>query len=264
MRNKTRYARKLETPEMVAAAMSEPEPHVEPKLEPAPDSPAALAEKIEAQQLEHEIRVERADEAADRLRDQLKALAQSEQAIRQHQAAQMAATQRPQTREQLLEQWRREGVSEANIDFLQGHPEMIDGWQLTVHSANRATQEGHTPDTDEHREATKRIFHKYISAGEKIAATGHDPSLDPTPEFFKAQPPAISAPRQPPSRSSHYSAPVSREGSPGNYSSDDNPRSVRLSPDQLEAARVSGVTPTEYAKQLVRMRRMQASGETQP
>ena len=233
-----------ETPEMVAAAISEPEPEVQPKLEPAPESPAALAEKIEEQQLEYEKRTEQADEAARALKARLAEIERSAELNRQYQAqaAQMAA-QRPMTREQLLEQWRREGVSDANLDFLQRHPEMIDGWQLTVHSANRATQEGHTPDTDDHREATRRIFHKYIAAGEKLAATGHDPSLEPTPEFFKVQPPAIPAPRQQPSKSSHYSAPVSRE-LPGDYRAPD-PRSITLNAAEAEAARISGISAAE-------------------
>ena len=247
-----------ETPEMVAAAISEPAPQVEPKLEPAADSPAALAEKIEEQQLEYEKRTEQADEAAERLRDQLKALAHSENIIRQHQAAQMA--QRP-TRQQLLEEWQRQGLSQRNIEFLKNNPELIDNFELTYHSANRATQEGHTPDTDDHREATKRIFHKYIAAGEKIAATGHDPSLEPTPEFFKAQPPAIPAPRQQPSKSSHYSAPVSRE-LPGDYRAPD-PRSITLNAAEAEAARISGISAAEYARQKIRYERMKARGEVE-
>jgi hypothetical protein len=254
-----------ETPEMAGAAMSEPAPEA-PKLEPAADSPAALAEKVEEQQLEYEKRVEQADEAARALKARLAEIERSSELNRQYQAqmAQMAATQRP-TREQLLEQWRRQGVSPANLEFLEAHPRLIDAWELTYYSANRATQEGHQPDTDAHREATRRIFDRYYADGEKLAAQDSDPSLQPTPEFFKAELPSIPAPRQQPSKSSHYSAPVSRE-TPANriYEAENNPKSVRLDADQLEAARISGVTPTEYAKQLLRMKRMQASGESQP
>jgi hypothetical protein len=49
---------------------------------------------------------------------------------------------------------------------------------------------------------------------------------------------------------------------PGHSDFENDPRSVRLSPDQVEAARIAGVTPAEYARQLIRMKKMQASGET--
>jgi hypothetical protein len=239
-----------EIPEPAAPAISEPEPELAPKLEPAADSPA-----LEEQQRE---RTEQADEAAERLRDQLKALAQSENIVRYHRPTYAELAQRPFIRDQLLEQWRHQGLSDANVRFLQANPELIDNFELTHYSANRATQEGHQPDTDAHREATRRIFNDYVAETVRKEA-------EPPPKFFQAEPPAIPAPRQPPSKSSHYSAPVSRETPSSRiYEADNDPRSVRLSADQVEAARIAGVTPAEYARQLIRMKRMQASGETQP
>jgi hypothetical protein len=242
-----------ETPEMVAAAISEPAP-AEPKLEP--DSPATP--KVEPTPEPQPPPVAQEDEAAKALKARLSEIEKSTELNRQYQA-QVAQAQRPMSREQLLEQWRHDGVSEPNLQFLQRHPEMIDGWQLTYYCANEATQKGHEPNTDSHRAETKRIFDRYVSEANKIKPLAEAP----TPEFFKPEPPP--APRRPPGKASIVSAPVSRE-TPATraYEADNDPRSVRLSPDQLEAARISGVTPTEYAKQLLRMRRAQASGETQP
>jgi hypothetical protein len=246
-----------ETPEMVAAAISEPAPEPEPERKPEPDFSAAP--KVEPQPKPQPPPVAQEDEAAKALKSRLAEIEKSAELNRQYQQAQ-AAQIRPMSREQLLEQWRHDGVSEANLQFLQRHPEMIDGWQLTYYCANEATKKGHEPNTDNHRAETKRIFDRYLSEANKTKQLAEEP----TPEFFK--PEAAPAPRRPPGKASIVSAPVSRDAAPGNYQSEfeDNPRSVRLSPDQLEAARIAGVTPTEYARQLIRMRKMQASGEAQP
>jgi hypothetical protein len=244
----------VETPEMLAAAVSEPAP-AEPKLEPD----FSAAPKIESQPEPQPPPAAKEDEATKALKARLAEIEKSTEVNRQYQA-QVAQAQRPMSREQLLEQWRHDGVSEANLQFLQRHPEMIDGWQLTYYCANEATKKGHEPNTDSHRAETKRIFDHYLSEANNTKQLAEKP----TPEFFKPEPPP--APRRPPGKASIVSAPVSRDAAPGNYQSEfeDSPRSVRLSPEQLDAARISGVTPAEYAKQLLRMKRMQASGESQP
>src|SRR6516162_2949057 len=89
-----------ETPEMVAAAISEPSP-AEPKLEP--DFPAAP--KIEPQPEPQPPPAAKEDEAAKALKARIADIDRSAELNRQYQA-QVAQAQRPMSREQLLEQWR--------------------------------------------------------------------------------------------------------------------------------------------------------------
>ena len=66
----------------------------------------------------------------------------------------------------------------------------------------------------------------------------------PTPKFF-----APPAPRSP-NPASRYSAPVSRD-IPGSGTGQRNPGKVTLSPQEVEAARLSGISVEEYAKNKV-------------
>jgi hypothetical protein len=65
-------------------------------------------------------------------------------------------------------------------------------------------------------------------------------------------------PEEPPM--SHYAAPVSRD--PSQYAVEHQPseRSIRLSAEQRDMAARSGISETEYAKQLLKMQKMQKSG----
>jgi hypothetical protein len=235
------------------AEIAHPEIKPEPELEL--NKPG---EQISAEQYQQKI-VPEADEATRALKARIAEIEQSAELNRQYQAERQAQAhmgQRPLTRGELLEQWRHQGMSHANLKFLEAHPELIDAWQLTRESAIRAANEGHVPDTDDHRHATKRIFDGYLAEIKRQDA-------EPSPKFF--QPPPPPAPRRPPGKASIVSAPVSRETPSSRiYEAENNPKSVHLSVDQLEAARIAGVTPGEYAKQLLKMRRMQASGESQP
>jgi hypothetical protein len=219
------------------------------EIKPEPQSELnKLDEQITAE--EYERKVIEADEATRALKAQIAAISQAQELNRQVQAARMA--QRPPTRDELLEHWRQQGLSAANLKFLKDNPDLIDGWELTLHAANRATDEGHIPDTPEHREATKVIFHKWMAEAHQTAAAKlNDPTPVPAP-----------APRQQPSRSSHYSAPVSRQASPGDYRAPD-PRQVTLSADEVEAARISGVSPAEYARQKMKYQQMKAQGQVE-
>ena len=69
------------------------------------------------------------DDAALALKKQLDAVRQNEELQRQ-QAAMMAALQ-PPTREQLLDQWKKQGMSETEAAFLQKNPALIDNPRLT-------------------------------------------------------------------------------------------------------------------------------------
>jgi hypothetical protein len=82
------------------------------------------------------------------------------------------------------------------------------------------------------------------------------PVMQPTPKFF-APPPARSGPNP----SAIVSAPVSRE-IPTSSGERLRPRGqIKLTPAEVEAARISGITPEEYAKQKIRKAQMVASGE---
>jgi hypothetical protein len=228
-------------------------PAVEAAIAPAPEAPTVAVEvrpEIEPQP----------DETAEALRRQVEALRQSEQLLKQ---GPQALPQQPPTREQLLDQWRRQGVSDANLKFLEANPELIDGWQLTFHAANEARQRGHEPNTDAHREATKEIFHHYLAEAEKQTAqaqTPTDAAMTSTPKFF--EPPPAPKPRTAPSI---VSAPVSREVPSGGPRPEfeENPTRVVLSAAEKEIARASKISEVEYARNKIRMMRMKASGEIQ-
>lgn len=76
---------------------------------------------------------------------------------------------------------------------------------------------------------------------------------------------AQNSPPEPPAKpaeslsAAHVSAPVSREVP--SASGHRSPGKVTLTAAHLEAAKIAGVSPTEYARQLVRLQEMQASGE---
>jgi hypothetical protein len=207
------------------------------------------------------------DEAAEALKKALAAEQRAAEYQRQMQqcAAQMA---QPPAREQLLEQWRQQGMSETNLRFLVDNPELIDGWQLTVHAAQAATQQGHELDSDAHRQATRQIFHQYleqIQAHAQAQAQPNGNGATPAPLTEPQPMPPNEQPRrqqQPAPRPSLYSAPPSRDVPGSGYRSDfaDDPKSVRLTPDHLEAARIAGVTPEVYAKNLLKMERMKRDG----
>lgn len=95
----------------------------------APEAPA-IAVQVEPKQPEP-------IPAAEALKAQLEALKQSEELQRQH-AAQIA--QQPVTREQTLDLWKRQGLSEAELRFLSAHPDMIDYPKITSQAAAEAAR----------------------------------------------------------------------------------------------------------------------------
>ena len=191
----------------------------------------------------------KADEATLRLQHQLAQLQHGEQLQRQA----MMTPQQPMSRGQLLQAWKRGGMSEAEERFLAEHPAMIDHHQLTAVAAHQAVQQGHERGTDAHRQATKEIFDQHLARAQ--AAANPAPAPQPTPEFFKPPPPPA-----PPEASSMYSATVSR-GEVGNYHREPSPSQVRLSPEEKQIAAISGITDLEYAKNKLRLAREAASGE---
>ena len=213
------------------------EPPTEQPIESAP--PEAPAVETTPEQPENR------DEAALALQRQIEELKRSEEMQRQQQA--VLQQPQPVTREQKLALWRQSGLSEEEAHFLQRNPEMIDHPQITGFAVSQAEQAGYQRGSDGHFDAVKKIFDEQFNGPQ-----AESPAM-PTPKFFRPPPPP--APARP---SNLVSAPVSRtvpDGSP-------RPRGkVTLSPDEQEAARISGVSLEEYAKEKARYQGMKASGE---
>jgi hypothetical protein len=217
------------------------EPPTEQPSESAPPEAPTVAVETTPEQPQPETR----DEAALALQRQIEELKRSEEMQRQ----QTALMQQPEpvTREQKLALWRQSGLSEEEAHFLSQHPEMIDHSDLTafaVHQANQAHQRG----SDGHFHAVKKIFDEQFNQGQ-----AESPVMPPTPAFFRPPPP--SAARKP---SNYVSAPVSREVPTGSA----RPRGqVKLSPSEIEAVRISGITLEQYAREKLKYEGMKESGE---
>jgi hypothetical protein len=192
-----------------------------------------------------------ADESTLRLRQQLDSLTHSEGLQRRHQTAAAAAQQQQQ---QVLQYWRQNGLDER---YLREHPELV--LRLTDLAGHQAAQQGHQPGSAEHTEAAKAIFHRNLAHLEHTAATPPPaaPAPQPTPEFFRPPPPPPE-----PDRTAMYSAPPSRQTASNGYR-EDTPRSVRLSAEQREAARLAGIDEVTYARNWLRMKRGQSDGSLQ-
>src|SRR5262245_43263350 len=94
-------------------------------------------------------------------------------------------------------------------------------------------------------------------------ATNGRAESKPTPQAANYAPARNSAPQRQPARMSvAVSAPPSREA-PSMTTGRPQGGPVRLTNEQIDAARFSGVSPEEYARQLERMNRMKSRGEMQ-
>jgi hypothetical protein len=187
-----------------------------------------------------------ADEATARLQRQLHELHRAE-----HFQRQAAMQNRPMTHNEKLASWRAAGLSDDDHNFLASNPDMVAHDRLTAVAAHQAAQEGHQRDSDAHRKRTRELFNQHFLRMQ----SGEPTPPPPEPEFFRLPPPP-----EPKSPASYVSAPVSREV--GGYR-EPSPSSVRLTPDERDIARASGISETEYAKQKLSMLRKQRSGEIQ-
>ena len=154
--------------------------------------------------------------------------------------------QQPMSREARLAEWQRHGgLSNDEIQFFQKHPEMVDHPQITGLAVNQAKQAGYERGTDAHLAFVEKAFNARVEHMMREQAQAANPAMQATPKFFA---PARSAP----SPSSIVSAPVSRE-IPTSSGERLRPRGqVKLTAAEVEAARISGITPEEYAKQKIR------------
>ena len=98
-----------------------------------------------------------------------------------------------------------------------------------------------------------------VTAPQPAPETEPMPPNNEQPPFFRPTPAPLPR-RHEPSRRSVVSAPVSRES--GLLSDGfDRKQQHTLSAAEAEAAKISGVTPTEYLKQKLKLQQMKANGE---
>ena len=159
----------------------------------------------------------------------------------------------------------------AQIDGLRQSESLRQQQQQRMHDAMHAAKGRRdawlesTPGAKQNIEALGHFHHAAIHGGlidatpeyfrfleDQLAAfqQQQEPAMpQPTPEFFTAPRPSRVA----------YSAPVSRDV-PTSNGRRPTPGKITLSPSEVEHARVSGLTPEEYAKQLLRYREALADG----
>ena len=159
------------------------------------------------------------------------------------------------SREQRLAEWQAQGLSDAELQFFQRNPAMIDFPQITSFAIHRAKEAGLERGTEAHFATVEKIFNANLSHLQEQAAQPAMQPTTPTPKFF-----APPAPRSAPNPSRIVSAPVSREV-PTASGKRPTPGKVTLSPSEVEAARISGLSVEDYARQKVEYERQRETGE---
>jgi len=239
MRLKSRYRKEFKDGGRVDLSDAPDAPPVEQPTETVsapPEAPAAP-----------EAPAPRQDDATLALKREIERLRQSEQVQRQQ-----AQPQQPMTREQRLAAWQAQGgLSPAEVEFFNRNPAMLDHPEVTGHAVQQALQAGHQRGTDAHFATVEKIFNHLTQAA--------TPEMQPTPEFFS--PPPSPPARSEPNPSSLVSAPVSRSIPSASGKRHQSPGKVTLTPSEVEAARLSGVTIEEYARQKLKYDNMRETGE---
>ena len=136
---------------------------------------------------------------------------------------------------------------------------MIDNVDVLAFAVNQANQAGHQRDTPAHYDAVKKIFDAHVEHLMREQAQAAQPAMpqaQETPQFFKPPSPRGAAPNP----SARFSAPVSRE-IPTGSGRRPTPGKITLSPSEVEAARVSGISLEEYAKNKIEYQRQREAGE---
>jgi hypothetical protein len=248
-------------PEVEIANLIKSEPEI--KLESNSEIP--VGEKSEAEK--YQKQVEKADAATERLRAQVAAIDRSQELNRQQQQQAAYANQTAE----YFRWWQANGLKPDDEQFLLANPGAIV--PLTNYVATEVAEK-HPVGSAEFIEAGKQQFFAHVEhlreqaqANANQQATGQPGEEQPMPTIPNPPMPAFTEPstptlrRQPetPSRASLYSAPVSR--TPGGHEFEpSDPRNVHLSVQEVEAAKISGVTPAEYARQKLRYQQAKRDG----
>jgi hypothetical protein len=164
-------------------------------------------------------------------------------------AAKLAALLDP---EELIAVWKQQGLTDREAEFLLANKHMIARPDFIARAANEAQAQGTQRDSDEYFQTIADSFNRQVAErADKKAKKAAKKAHEPTPEYFQPTPASPEQPEQ--SASSIYSAPVSRQVSGGGW----------LSREEQEAARMAGISDTEYARNKVKMLRMQKTGQIQ-
>jgi hypothetical protein len=228
----------------------------EPQLEPnKPD------EQITAEQYERRV-IPDADAAAERLRMLQGQLKQSEEINRQQQQRVAYANQTVE----VFRWWQANGLKPDDQEFLLANPAVVI--PLTNFVAGEVAKE-HQVGSGEFIEAGKRLFFQHVEQLQREQAQANanqpQPSEEPMPAiptapFLQPMAPSPLPRRQESSRRSIVSAPVARET--GLLSdSFDRRQQHTLSAQEVEAAKISNITPAEYLRQKLKLQQLRASGE---
>jgi hypothetical protein len=248
-------------PEVEIANSIKPEPEI--KLESNSEIP--VEEKTEADKYAAEVR--RADEATERLRDQIAAIDRSRELQQQQQQRAAYANQTAE----YFRWWQQNGLKPDDEQFLLANPDAII--PLTNFVAGEVAKQ-HEVGSAGYFEAGRELFFRHVEHLRAQARTNAEQAdqpqsveepmpqspTTPTPAFFQPTPAPLPPRQQRPARSGIVSAPVTRET--GLLSdSFDRKQQHTLSAQEVEAAKISGVTPSEYLKQKLKMQQMKANGE---
>jgi len=128
-------------------------------------------------------------------------------------------------------------ITESERGMLKDHREILTGWRRAALTAlvDELRGQGIVSGNPAFAERIKSEFH----IGQE------KPESEPPPKPQESR------------RTSIVSAPVSRE----TPATRDKNKIVELTPEQAEAARISGITPAEYARQLLKLQQLESSGQ---
>jgi hypothetical protein len=196
-----------------------------------------------------------ADEATVALMRQLDSLQkgdelQKQYAMHQH-AVQASQRQQPMTRAEFL---RSQGLTPLEAQFFDSREDMMANQQEASEAAAEALAAGIERDSPQFFEAVEEGFAKRL---DQRAAEQTTPA--PAPAFFAPRPAPSPAPAAP-DRSGMYSAPVSR-GTPSGETGQRPARTIRLTAEEREYARVAGISDVEYARQKQKLAQAKAAGD---
>jgi hypothetical protein len=258
-----------------------------PKAEiPQPDQPVVVASaepqagpiiqaeaKSDAPVLEPKPKIKSAEpeerEDFKRLKQQLADLNHSTELNRRHQ---QQVDDTNQQINQVFHFWKANGLTADQERSLAANPALMI--QLSGFAANEAAKL-HPVGSPEFIEAGKKLFFQHLTHLQERAAANAaaleapthqtaEAAMQSTPKFFEPDPALVPPQRPVRNNSMIVSAPVSRNGGPsGDYNGGlpTDPSKVRLTRDEVEAAKLSGISATEYARQKLRMLEAKSRGE---
>jgi hypothetical protein len=172
-------------------------PQLNAEPQPRLKSETPVADKSESEKYQQAIT--QSDTAAERLRQQLRAVNAAQQF--NHQQQQQAAYAEQVA--QLFRWWQQNGLKPDDERFLLGHPAAIG--ELTHFAGQEASKQGLQPNTAEYTERAKEIFHTHLRhLREQVAANAPMPEMpaqgNPMHETMPPAPPLLGpmpAPRCP-------------------------------------------------------------------